>query len=227
MEQNTTQKILVQSPKALQDLLIAHRIDVSQWGQTDAKTVINLWQELVAGEVYLQEPPLCRIVPGVVRLLIRQGNCLLIEVQQTFYDGRTRFRGIPPSEKLRHGESYRDGALRCVEEELRVERSKVQVLERTHQIHHACHRSQSYPGLHSQYTFHTVDVQVQGLPQEAFSTDEYRQHDGALSVTNYWAWQEPCCHAVAFADPDGEDSLPSPNGGVLHGCGKPAEPLTS
>jgi hypothetical protein len=55
----------------------------------------------------------------------------------------------------------------------------------------------------------TKPVQVQGLPQGAFSTDEYRQHDGALSLRNSWAWQEPHCHAVAFADPDEEESLPS------------------
>jgi ADP-ribose pyrophosphatase YjhB (NUDIX family) len=208
MEQNITQKLLVQSPKALQALLLSNGIDLSQWGQHDAKTVTDLWQELVVGEAYLQDPPLRRIVPGVVRLIIRQGNCLLIEVQQTFRDGRTRSRGIPPSEKLRRGESYRDGALRCVEEELRVERRHVQVLAQTHQVHHACRRSRSYPGLHSQHTFHTVDVQVEGLPQGAFSTDEYRQQDGALSVRNSWAWQEPRCHAAAFADPDEEESLP-------------------
>jgi hypothetical protein len=209
MEQNTTQKILVQSAKELQDLLIAHRIDVSQWGQHDAKTVTDLWQELVAEEAYLQEPPLRRIVPAVVRLIIRQGNCLLIEVQQVFRDGRTRSRRIPPSEKLRRGESYIDGALRCVEEELLVARSNVQVLEQTHQVHHACHRSRSYPGLQSQHTFHTVDVQVQGLPQEAFSTDEYSQHDGALSVRNYWAWQDPSRHTVALSDSHEEYAMPS------------------
>jgi hypothetical protein len=209
MEQNPTQKIVVQSANALHDLLIVHRVDVSQWGQNDAKTVIDLWQELVVGDVSLQEPPLCRIVLGVVRLLIRQGNCLLIEVQQTFDDGRTRFRGIPPSEKLRRGESYRDGALRCVEEELLIERSKVQVLEQTHQIHHTMHRSRSYPGLQSQYTFHTVDVQVQGLPHEEFSTDESRRDTNALAVRNYWAWQHPSRDA-AFAEPDEEEAMLSP-----------------
>jgi hypothetical protein len=209
MEQNITQKILVQSAKELQDLLIAHRIDLSRWGRHDAKTVTDLWQELVAEEAYLQEPPLRRIVPAVVRVIIRQGNRMLIEVQQAFRDGRTRSRGIPPSEKLRRGESYIDGALRCIEEELLVERSKVQVLEQTHQIHHTMHRSRSYPGLHSQHTFHTVDVQVKGLPHGEFSTDEYRQDTNELSVRNYWAWQEPRCHAAAFADPAEEELMPS------------------
>ena len=209
MEQNTTQKIRVQSPKELHDLLISKGIDLSQWGQHDAKTVPDLWQEIVAEEAYLQEPPLRRIVPAVVRLIIRQGNRMLIEVQQAFRDGRTRSRGIPPSEKLRRGESYLDGAIRCVAEELRVARSHVQVMEGTHQIHHACHRSRSYPGLQSQHTFHTVDVQVQGLPQGEFSTDEYSQHDGELYARNYWAWHYPSHDAVAFADPDEDESMRS------------------
>ena len=207
MEQNITQKIVVYSPKELEALLLSQGIDLSQWGQHDAKTVTDLWQELVAEEAYLQEPPLHRIVPGVVRLIIRQGNGMLIEVQQAFRDGRTRSRGIPPAEKLRRGESYIDGALRCVEEELRVARSAVQVMERTHQIHHACHRSRSYPGLQSQYTFHTVDVQVQGLPQGDFATDEYRQNDGECYMRTSWAWQEPCLDRAAFADPDEEEGL--------------------
>ena len=204
MEQNTTQTIGVYSSKALQDLLISHGIDLSQWGRNDAKSVTDLWQEIMAEEAYLRDPPLRRIVPGVIRVLLRQGTRILIEVKQAFRDGRTRSRRSPPSEKMRRGESYIDGALRCVEEELLVARSKVQVMERTHHIHHACHHSRSYPGLHSQYTFHTVDVQVQGLPQEDFSTDEYCQHDGELSVRHYWAWQPPSRHAVAFSVPHEE-----------------------
>jgi hypothetical protein len=198
MQQTTTHILRVQSPAALHALLRSHEIDLSQWGRNDAKTMTDLWQELVAEEAYLQEPPLRRIVPGVVRLIIRHGNHLLIEVQQAFRDGRTRTRGIPPSETMRRGESYVHAARRCVEEELRVARSAVQVLEQTHQIHHALHRSRSYPGLHSHYTFHTVDVQVRGLPQEAFATEEYSPKDGALYVRNSWAWQP---HTGAFAAP--------------------------
>jgi NUDIX domain len=209
MEQHITQKIVVQSPKELHDLLRANGIDLSQWGRHDAKTVTDLWQELVAEEAYLQDPPLRRIVPAVVRLIIRQGNRMLIEVNQAFSDGRTRSRCIPPSEKLRRGESCRDGALRCVEEELLVARSAVQVMERTHQIHHTMHRSRSYPGLQSQHTFHTVDVQVQGLPPGDFSTDEYRQDDGELYLRNSWAWQESSHHAVAFSAPHEAYSMPS------------------
>ena len=56
------------SQEELQLLLDAGGIDTSQWGHNKTKTVDYLWREIVNGETQMQDPPLLRIVPGVVEI---------------------------------------------------------------------------------------------------------------------------------------------------------------
>ncbi len=72
------------NPVALDDLLRANGIDTSQWGAGRSKTVADLWAEIVAGETRLRTQPFRREVLGVVEVIIRKGDHILIESCQTF-----------------------------------------------------------------------------------------------------------------------------------------------
>jgi hypothetical protein len=88
----------------LNDWLTAKGIDTTCWGSGGAKSVENLWCELAEGESQLQDEPPLRLVQ-IVNVLIRAGNRLLVEAGQEFGESQYRYRGMPPSEKLKPGES--------------------------------------------------------------------------------------------------------------------------
>ena len=173
----------------LQALLDAGDIETSQWGHNKTKTVDDLWREIVEGETQMQDQPLLRIVPGVVEVIIRQGDCMLIEVKQEFRDGLTRSRNIPPAEKMKPGERYIDAAKRCLDEELNITASNIEIIESTHKTWTEVRDSPSYPGLLTQYTFHTVEARISQLPEDDFYTDEYSQDGTELMLRTYWSWR--------------------------------------
>ncbi len=94
-------------------------IDSSLWETSSSKTLDNLWDEYVRGEVSFQTDPPLRIV-HVVQLIISRDNKILVEVAQEFSNGKRRSRDQPPSEKIKSGEDLYDAALRCLDEELGV-----------------------------------------------------------------------------------------------------------
>ena len=172
----------------LESLLKSHRVDLTRWGQGNAKTVESLYTELASGEIELHDTPFRRVLTGVVQLIIRQGDNVLIEAEQVFYDGRRRARNIPPAEKMLPGESYIDAAWRCLSEELQIDPDRVEILEHTHTSTQDLRPSWSYPGLLGQYTIHRVEVQVDDLPQESFWTAETSQANDPTVRRHLWAW---------------------------------------
>ena len=108
-----------QNAAQLKDRLIEQGLDLSKWGQDSAKSAADLWHEIVCGEVTLSfSPPLRRL--RVVTVNVKRGSLMLTELEQHFRDGRTRVRRLPPSEKIKANETYRDAAIRCLQEELDV-----------------------------------------------------------------------------------------------------------
>ncbi|MEZ4656072.1 MAG: hypothetical protein R2911_00700 [Caldilineaceae bacterium] len=61
---------------SLENWLRAHHINTTNWGRASAKTVADLWQELVLGESRLQIDPVMRLV-DVTNLLLRQNGWTL------------------------------------------------------------------------------------------------------------------------------------------------------
>ena len=125
---------------ALKSLLKSRRVDTSRWGKGNAKTVESLYAELASGEVELRDTPFRRVLTGVVQLIIRQGDNVLIEAEQVFYDGRRRARNIPPAEKMLPGETYLDATRRCLFEELQIDPPRVRPpvgCRITHMLRHA------------------------------------------------------------------------------------------
>jgi len=123
----------------------------------------------------------------------------LIEVLQTFGDGRARERLLPLSEKMKVGEEVLETARRGVEEELigclaetaalLGDPPTVEVLPDVTELVED-EVSPSYPGLRCRYRLHKVKAIVRGLPDEpSFETKEYK--DAAKKVLKHtlkWAW---------------------------------------
>ena len=185
---NIDQMALLTSLGELEALLAASPIDLSTWGVDDAKTMADLWREIMAGETQLQVEPLRRVV-SVVQVIIVRGNLVLVETQQVLQDGRTRSRELPPSEKMHPGEHPADAATRCLREELEVEPGEVELVNTAHPPTRQSRASPSYPGLQTDYLFHRVDVRVPSLPDQAFATAEAVTGD-ALVTRHDWAWRD-------------------------------------
>lgn len=174
---------------SLRARLSAAGIDLSLWGRDGAKRLIDLQRELVAGESRLLDAPLRRRVE-VVEVWIARGDRVLIELEQGMADGRRRARRSPPSEKLHPGEAARDGALRCLREELGVEPGQV-TLGAVHPPRLRAAISVSYPGLSSVYRLHRVEARVDGLPDEPFETDEAGSNPHDPVRVHAWDWVAP------------------------------------
>lgn len=163
-------------------------IDTTYWGTGGAKSVENLWAEIVEGESQLQDEPPLRLV-RMVKVMIRDGNRILVEAEQEFGENQQRYRGGPPAEKIKPGESQVEAALRCLQEELQVTPGQVEILSWTSEPELVRHESPSYPGLPTNYMRYEVEVKVAGLPREPFSTIETIHDDGDPVKNHHWLWE--------------------------------------
>lgn len=172
----------------LQKWLNTNGVDTSLWGEGNAKSVDNLWDEWISGEIMFQERPLLRQV-NVVQILIRKSKQLLLEAEQELDDGQRRFRNQPPSEKMKPGESYTDAAMRCLQEELGIRAENITFLTGTYEQLQRESDSLSYPGLKTQYIFHMVEAQVKELPDKNFWRDNQAYGSGDPVRRHLWAWR--------------------------------------
>jgi NUDIX domain len=180
----------IQSLDELKAWLISKGVDISPWGTGATKKVESLWDEIVNGEIYLQDDPPLRITP-VVQIIIRKGENILMESEQEFIDNRRRFRNHPPSEKIRQGEDYIDAVMRCLNEELQLEYHNIEILDSTYRQIQQENDSPSYPGLPTQYNIHRVEAKVDGLPSgENFWTIEAVQGREDPVKKHYWVWRK-------------------------------------
>ncbi len=163
-------------------------IDTSRWGTGVAKSVNDLWAEIIHGDSVLESSPLLRVVQ-VVNVVIRSGNKVLIEGEQQFRGNQNRYRGIPLSEKMKPGETPVGAALRGIEEELRVESERVTVLSASDKPQTTLRESPSFPGLRTKYSVHTVEVQIESLPDQTFWTDELPENSSDPIKRHQWQWK--------------------------------------
>ncbi len=177
-----------QSLAELKVWLVSRGINLSLWNRDSAKSVTDLWQELTTGEIQLQDMPPLRIVP-VVLVIIRDGDKVLIELEQELDDNRIRPRNSLPSEKMQTGESYLEAATRCLKEELALGPANFELITSTYRRKEEENESPSYPGLCTRYIFHIIEVRVSGLPTTDFWTAESPQHQNAPVKRHHWAWR--------------------------------------
>ncbi len=162
-------------------------IDVSQWGMNSTKTPENLWDEYVRGEVSFQANPPRRIV-SVVIIIISRDDMILLEVEQEFHNGKRRSRNQPPSEKIKPGEDLHDAVLRCLHEELGLKAAQIDFDESHYKREEETRESPSYPGFMTRYTMYTVEVQAEGLPEQAFWRDNVAAGEGDPVKRHLWGW---------------------------------------
>jgi hypothetical protein len=172
----------------LLDWLNHHEIDISFWGEGNAKSVIHLWQEYASGEIVLLENPPRRIV-DVVQVIIRRGRQVLLEAEQVMENGSHRFRNQPPSEKIKPGETYLDASWRCLQEELGLSPDTAEVFPETHSSRTELLDSFSYPGLLTEYTFHMVEAKVEGLQDASFWRGNTAVSQGDPVMRHLWEWR--------------------------------------
>lgn len=172
----------------LAEWLTAVNINTSLWGEGNAKSINNLWDEWRDGEVTFQDNPPLRLV-HVAQILVRKGKQILVEAEQELEDGQRRFRNQPPSEKMKPGESYMETAVRCLQEELGIQSENFRLLTETYE--HTVRKSDSlsYPGLTTQYTFHIIEAQINGLPETDFWLDNHAYGAGDPVKRHLWKWQ--------------------------------------
>ena len=179
---------------SLQELhtwLIAKEIDTTIWGQLEGtKTVLHLWDEIVAGETMLQDEPPLRVV-NAVEIIIRQENLILVEVAQEMVGGGTRPRHYPPSEKIKRGETVQQAAIRGLFEELNIPSTAITLQTETYHQRQRQIPSISYPGLNTLYQLHSVEAYVVGLPTGNFITNEAAGNSHDPVTRHYWAWLRP------------------------------------
>lgn len=172
--------------------LQAQDIDVSDWGNQSAKSIQDLWNEYLLGEIQLEQRPLRRVITGVVQVLIFKESRMLMEVHQQLTDGRMRLRNRPPSEKRKPGESQTDTARRCLFEELECTQDQIQSLWLLNEQPQMEHRfSLSFPGLLTCYPVYQVVADVEGLPDSAFQTQERGDSRGSAVKVHHWDWRKP------------------------------------
>ncbi len=126
---------------------------------------------------------------NVAQVIIRRGEYVLLEAEQVFGDGQRRYRGKPPAEKIKPGETYMEAAARCLQEELGVETGQIQLFPDTHRQVKTYAMSSSYPGLPALYNLHTVEAAVSGLPETEFWRDNRSFTAGDPVKRHKWVWR--------------------------------------
>ncbi len=178
--------------------LADQQVDTSRWGVNGTKQVADLWAEYECGDSALAGDPPRRAV-RVVQLIIERDGLMLLELAQELRDGEQRQRTRQlPSEKLKRGEDYVAGALRCLWEEMAVSPDEV-TLGDLLSTAEATAPSPSYPGLPTQYVFYRVRADVIGLPDHDFwrenmaaaGTDPVRRHQFGWRSSPLTDWTSP------------------------------------
>ncbi|KAL6508263.1 hypothetical protein OROHE_021805 [Orobanche hederae] len=181
------------------------------WGvKPGTKNLHNLWLEVVEGETVLIDslPPIRTVEVVIVRIIRDGAKKILIESHQELSNGTVRHRSRPLSEKMKPGESVDAAVFRAVKEELgslvrtgtsgHFDNGSVRILPGSYVRKVEERISSSYPGLPARYVLHTVDAEIDSLPENEFCTEEMDEYqalaewdlaDCALSCRkHYWKW---------------------------------------
>lgn len=182
--------VKLSSIQELENWLINKGINTSHWGVGNTKSLLHLWHELQSGDACLTESPPMRVV-NVVQVFIRRDNLLLLETIQEMANGQRRYRNQPPAEKMKLNEHYLDAASRGLFEELGIMTDRISFIEQTHYTRTFISESPSYPGLSSQYTFHDIEANIDGLPKNDFWYENHAFEKGDPIKKHYWSWCLP------------------------------------
>lgn len=177
-------------------ILVEHRIDLSKYGQGEAKSLDSLLDEVITGESLLKENDAGRLIREVSIATSRitygkPGGAVLRlkEDRQEFKDGRVRTRDEilgknAISEKLKVGEKPTEAIIRAIrDEELRVGAGFKIAKGPVEDVEEAI--SQSFPGLKSVYRRFGFEVE---FDDTAYNPSGYTEEQ--LDKTTYYIWVE-------------------------------------
>ena len=170
----------------LEGWLQANGIDTTPWGVGGFKSVGDLWHEVQLGDCLLLTGPVRTV--KVAQIVVRRGNKVLREIAQVFADGRQRDRNLPPSEKVRSGESAREAADRCLRDELRLDKHQYEIHKSSSSSEVERKESASYPDLLCEYRYISFFVRANALPDCQFETEEAAQSSHEPVRTHQWDW---------------------------------------
>lgn len=151
---------LVQAPIGLEEEELrkyfeAHNVDISRFGEGQAKTLKDISAELIKGESSLMQDKdgsCCRTVDVVVIKLIHAvSGSILIQTEQTFADGSKGSLVRLPGAKRRPDENQFLTARRVLKRQLKVEENHVTLSKEGVQIAEEEKESPAYPGLRTIY----------------------------------------------------------------------------
>lgn len=175
--------------KTLEILLSDNGIDVSAFGQGEAKTLEHLLYEIKTGEAILevQNGQLVRKL-NVLNIDVwhttLDGLCLrLVEDRQEFADGRKRHRSLPTaiSEKWLAHEVQNKAIARALKEELGVVTFNIH--NRPETLLSKKIESPSFPGLTSEYCITKCSVVIDS---SEFKPEGYIEHQ--KDKNTYFVW---------------------------------------
>jgi len=132
-----------------------NKVDISQFGKGQAKTLEDLSKEMLKGECSLIKTPDGRVIrvvaPVLLKLINNQNGKLLVQAEQTSLDGQTITLNRLPGTKRRANENVFLTARRIVENNLRVNLNHVIFNTDGVEVFEEAADSLAYPGLPTQY----------------------------------------------------------------------------
>jgi hypothetical protein len=176
-----------ENQEELEQFLISKGIDTSLWGKGDAKSVSDLWNEIISGDSSIQAKPFMRIV-NAVKIIIRKDKKVLTEFQQELQDGRKRSRNMLPSEKKHIAENYRAAVKRAIYEEFGINEDDIESIIPTGETKQEIRESISYPGLLTRYRYYFYEARINNLPGSEFWTIEKREAHSPIK-RHLWKWK--------------------------------------
>ena len=184
-------KIVTSDCPTLEDLrlwLNKNKIDTHMWNKGEAKSVEDLWQEVVNKKCYLGGTSPLRYITAV-QLVVVQQDKVLLEEKQSLRDARVRIRNRLPAEKLQPDEDPFAAASRCLAEELPLlDKRNTLIPEQQTRLRLELVDSESYPGLTTLYKLYRVRVHVQRLPNHRFTSLETGHQRSSPVVDHSWCW---------------------------------------
>jgi hypothetical protein len=164
--------MLILTKSKLIEILDRYKIDISNWGKGESKTIDHLFTEIIKGESNIVEKngSLLRRV-SALSIIVRYKDLILREDYQEFNDGRKRKRKMKASvaEKLDPSDkNLTEAVKRAISEELGIEISDNQISKREDEIKNRL--STSYPNLQSEVVLFGFEV---NLTDSQFKKDGY------------------------------------------------------
>jgi hypothetical protein len=151
---------LVQAPIGLEEeelkkYFLANKVDISKFGQGNAKTLKEISSELIKGESSLMvqaDNSVIRVVDVVVIKLIHSvTQSILVQTKQTFPDGQETPLKRLPGAKRRPDENQFLTARRILKRQLKVEENHVTLDAQNVTVAEEEKDSQAFPGLRTIY----------------------------------------------------------------------------